>query len=74
MYQMSVSMDNQQNIAKLKNIPDCDILVLCEMWNCPYHNDALKTAYLRHDESLMALKKLAKSHRIWIVAGSICAD
>ena len=61
---MSVSMDNQQNIAKLKNIPDCDILVLCEMWNCPYHNDALKTAYLRHDESLMALKKLAKSHRI----------
>ena len=35
MYQMSVSMDNQQNIAKLKNIPDCDILVLCEMWNCP---------------------------------------
>lgn len=42
MYQMSVSMDNQQNIAKLKNIPDCDILVLCEMWNCPYHNDALK--------------------------------
>lgn len=56
MYQMSVSMDNQQNIAKLKNIPDCDILVLCEMWNCPYHNDALKIAYLRHDESLMALK------------------
>ena len=71
---MSVSMDNQQNIAKLKNIPDCDILVLPEMWNCPYHNDALKTAYLRHDESLMALKKLAKSQRIWIVAGSICAD
>lgn len=71
---MSVSMDNQQNIAKLKDIPDCDILVLPEMWNCPYHNDALKTAYLRHDESLMALKKLAKSHRVWIVAGSICAD
>jgi len=60
MYQMSVSMDNQLNIAKLKHIPDCDILVLPEMWNCPYHNDALKTAYLRHDESLMALKKLAK--------------
>ena len=57
MYQMSVSMDNQQNIAKLKNIPDCDILVLPEMWNCPYHNDALKTAYLRHDESVEALKK-----------------
>ena len=41
MYQMSVSMDNQQNIAKLKNIPDCDILVLCEMWNCPYHNSRM---------------------------------
>ena len=69
MYQMSVSMDNQQNIAKLKNIPDCDILVLCEMWNCPYHNDALKTAYLRHDESLMALKKLANriGYGLWLV-------
>ena len=70
MYQMSVSMDNQQNIAKLKNIPNCDILVLCEMWNCPYHNDALKTAYLRHD-GLEALKNVAKSNKIWIVAGSI---
>ena len=74
MYQMSVSMDNQQNIAKLKHIPDCDILVLPEMWNCPYHNDALKTAYLRHDESLEALKETARTNKIWIVAGSICAN
>ena len=71
---MSVSMDNQQNIAKLKNIPDCDILVLPEMWNCPYHNDALKTAYLRHDESLEALKETARTNKIWIVAGSICTN
>lgn len=71
---MSVSMDNQQNIAKLKDIPDCDILVLPEMWNCPYHNDALKAAYLRHDESLEALKETARTNKIWIVAGSICTN
>lgn len=69
---MSVSVDNQINIQKLQDIPTCDILVLSEMWNCPYHNDILKQGYLRHDESLNALLKLSKEKNIWIVGGSIC--
>lgn len=72
--QMKVSINNQENLQKLQNIPDCDILVLPEMWNCPYHNEALQNSYERHDESLQALIRLAKTKQIWIVGGSICTN
>ena len=72
--QMPVSMDNAINLQKLTDVPDCDMLILSEMWNCPYHNDALKHANLRHDESLQAMLKLSKEKQIWIIGGSICAN
>lgn len=71
---MAVSINNQTNIQKLQNIPDCDILVLPEMWNCPYHNEALQNNNQNHDESLHALIQLAQSKKIWIVGGSISAN
>ena len=56
---------------KLQSIPDCDILVLSEMWNCPYHNEALKDNFKKHDESLEMLLSIAKEKNMWIIGGSI---
>ncbi len=73
MKQMMVYQENKYNLEQLDSIKDCDILVLPEMWNCPYHNELLKNSYKLHDESLDKLKQVAKKHHIWIVGGSICA-
>lgn len=72
MKQMMVYKDNSYNLDQLNHIEDCDILVLPEMWNCPYYNDILKESYKWHDESLDKLKQVARQHHIWIVGGSIC--
>ena len=73
MKQMMVYKENIYNLEQLNHIEDCDILVLPEMWNCPYYNDVLKESYTWHDESLNKLIQVAKKHHIWIVGGSICA-
>ena len=71
MKQMMVYEDNLLNLNQLNDIPKCDILVLCEMWNCPYHNDILKNSYKRHSESLNKLIQIAKENHIWVIGGSI---
>lgn len=69
--QIKVSEDLNTNLEKLDQIKPCDVLVLPEMWNCPYHNDALKDAYLYHDQSLNKMINTAKKNHIWIIGGSI---
>ncbi len=72
MKQMMVYEENQYNLDQLDDIEDCDILVLGEMWNCPYYNEILKESYKWHDESLNKLKEVAKLHHIWVIGGTIC--
>lgn len=67
--QMVPSMDP----SIFDDVPDCDLLVLPEMWNCPYHNEVLQEAYKLHDQALDILKNVSKTKNIDIIAGSICA-
>ena len=77
--QMNVVDNKQENILKATSMIneaaslDSDFVVLPEMFNCPYSNDKF-VEYAEEENSSFTIKsisKLAKKHKIYILAGSI---
>lgn len=79
--QMSVTDDKQRNIQEARHAiaeaaaSGADLVVLPEMWNCPYSNDSFPT-YAEDISSGYApsysfLSDSAKEHKVVLVGGSI---
>ncbi len=76
--QMRVVEDKNKNITRAQEMikqaaPQADLVVLPEMWNCPYET-SLFPEYAEdanNSPSLNAISELAKSEKIHILAGSI---
>lgn len=72
--QNKVSDDILNNIENMKQqllSMDCDLVVLGEMWNCPYENEIMKTSIQYFDKSYSMMKEVAKNKKMWIVGGTI---
>lgn len=50
---------------------EADLVVLPEMWNCPYENEIMKASIQYSMESKQMLQSLAKEKHMWIVGGTI---
>ncbi len=76
--QMEVVEDKNENIAHALNMiheaaPHSDLVILPEMWNCPYETE-LFPEYAEEKEnsvSLKAISQAAKEENVYILAGSI---
>lgn len=76
--QMPVSQDKEENVAlacqKVSEAAkvDVDIVVLPEMFNCPYSNDFFPSfAEIKGEYTWQAMSACAKKNNILLVAGSI---
>ena len=77
--QMNVVDNKQENILKATSMIeevasyDSNFVVLPEMFNCPYSNDKF-IEYAEEEKTsptIKSISKLAKKHKIYILAGSI---
>ena len=78
---MTVTDDKQRNIQEARNFiaeaaaSGAELIVLPEMWNCPYSNDSFPTyaedASSGYAPSFSFLSDSAKDHKVIIVGGSI---
>lgn len=77
--QMEVIDNKEANIKKARNMikkakkEDADLIILPEMFNCPYENDKFieYSETLEDSETLKEVHKIAKEEEIYILAGSI---
>lgn len=76
--QMQVVEDKLENINHALEMineasPNADLVILPEMWNCPYETSLFPEYAESRDDSptLNAIYKAAKEEKIYIVAGSI---
>ncbi|MDO5715329.1 MAG: carbon-nitrogen hydrolase family protein [Tissierellia bacterium] len=76
--QMSSKGDKNDNIAKMEEMvrhcseAGAQIVVLPEMWNCPYQNSYFTTfAEEEYEDSYLAMKETARNNKIYLVGGSI---
>ena len=78
LYQMNVTADKAVNLIKAESLiakaakAGSDIVVLPEMWNCPYSNDFFRQySEIEGGAAYEFLSKMARSLNIYIVGGSI---
>jgi predicted amidohydrolase len=75
---MKVVEDKKQNIAHALEMikeasPHADLVILPEMWNCPYETDLFPLYAEEKDDSpsIDAISEAAKKYGVYILAGSI---
>ncbi|MBB5182980.1 nitrilase-related carbon-nitrogen hydrolase [Catenisphaera adipataccumulans] len=75
MIQVPVTPSAEQNILYLQSMTDAcknsDIVVLPEMWNAPYDNEAMKKAADSQEKCMEAMRCFSKQTHTWLVGGSI---
>ena len=73
MLQVPVVEDILSNLnwVKENSLNSCDVLVLPEMWNCPYQNKNMKEAIAYQEESLQLLKEISYTNKQVVIGGSI---
>jgi predicted amidohydrolase len=75
--QMKVGSDKAQNVRKavkfIEKAKTADLVVLPEMFNCPYQTDQFPLYAEKADESptLKAISRAAQEAKVYLVAGSI---
>jgi len=77
-FQMNVSQNKQKNIEKVENCikelktKEVDMVVLPEMFICPYQTTLFKEySEVEGGETWKKLSKIAKKYHIYIIAGSV---
>lgn len=77
-FQMNVSQNKQKNIEKVENCikelktKEVDMVVLPEMFICPYQTTLFKEySEVEGGETWRKLSKIAKKYHIYIIAGSV---
>ena len=63
-----------QNIEKMKSCIlsiHADILLLPELWICPFENHKIEEAKQFASDAIIMLKKCAQKNKLWIIGGTI---
>ncbi len=73
MLQVPVCEDVPSNLKWVKenSLNHSDVLVLPEMWNCPYQNKNMKEAIVWQEKSIQLIKELSIQNNQVIIGGSI---
>ena len=74
MVQFHTSENIQDNIHRMEEILlhcQADLIVLPELWLCPFQNDRIQEAKQWQEKAKEMLQSCAKSKHVWIVGGSI---
>ena len=73
MLQVPVKPEVPANIQWIKENGSntSDVLILPEMWNCPYENEAMQKAVSYQEQSIAALQELSLKNQQVVVGGSI---
>ncbi|CDZ74319.1 amidohydrolase [Peptoniphilus sp. ING2-D1G] len=76
--QMSAKGDKDENLEKAKRFASiaksdsADVIVLPEMWNCPYRNDYfVKFAEEKYGKTYRIMQEIAKKKKVLLIGGSI---
>lgn len=73
MLQVPVSSSIKENIewVRAHSSNSCDVLVLPEIWNCPYQNEEMKGAIDSQDDCIALIKELSIQNSQVVIGGSI---
>ena len=72
--QFHTSEDILKNIERMKTCilsMQADLLLLPELWICPFENQKIKEAFHFQQKSESMLKECAKQKKMWIIGGTI---
>lgn len=75
MIQVPVEEDIKKNISYVQScIPQCkeaDVIVLPEIWNCPYDNTCMKNSIEFQEEAKQVLQEVSKQCQAYVIGGTI---